>query len=311
MPPPPLKRSLTAARAYFESIPAPLRGGLWMAVAGVFFSVMTAMIRPAAETLHPFELVFFRNLFGVAFLAPWLFRKRINLLRSPNLKLHWLRATLFLSAMLCWFSAIPNIDLVDAVSLNFMAPIFATVLSARILREVVRVRRWTAILIGFSGTLVILRPGFESISTAAVLVLADAVIWAFALILVRVLARTEPPATIVAHMFAWVTPLSLVPALFVWTMPVGEVWLWILGMTLASTIGHLCATRALAIAETSAIMPFDYLRLLSFGVVGYVAFGEVPDRWTLVGAAIIAASTFYIGRREAKLARGGGGQRNP
>ena len=310
MPPPSIRR-LVEARAYFEAIPAPLRGGLWMAVAGVFFSIMTAMIRPAAESLHPFELVFFRNLLGVAFLAPWLFRQRINLLRSPNLKLHFLRATLFLSAMLCWFSAIPNIELVEAVSLNFTAPIFATVLSALILREVVRVRRWTAILIGFSGTLVILRPGFESISLAAILVLSDAIIWAFALILVRVLARTEPPATIVAHMFAWVTPLSLVPALFVWTTPAGAVWLWILGMAVASTIGHLCVTRALAVAETSAVMTFDYLRLLSFGVVGYVAFGEVPDSWTLAGAGIIAASTFYIGRREAKLARSEAGSRAP
>jgi drug/metabolite transporter (DMT)-like permease len=227
------------------------------------------------------------------------------------LKLHFLRAGLFRSAMLCWFSAIPYIDLVDAVSLSFTAPIFATVLSALILREVVRVRRWTAILIGFSGTLVIVRPGFESISLATVLVMADAVIWAFALILVRVLARTEPPATIVAHMFAWVTPLSLVPALFVWTTPSGAVWLWILGMAISSTIGHLCATRALAVAETSAVMPFDYLRLLSFGVIGYVAFSEVPDGWTLAGAAIIVASTFYIGRREAKLARGERGRRDP
>ncbi|MDA0704162.1 MAG: DMT family transporter [Proteobacteria bacterium] len=284
-------------------IPPTVRGGLLFIAAGTCFAVMTAMIRPLAEELHPFQIVFFRNILGVAFLAPWLLRARINLLGSPQLKVHMLRAVLFVIAMMCWYSAIPHIALIDASALVFTAPIYVTILSAVVLRERVRLRRWTAVAIGFSGMLIVLRPGFEAIPLAAVLVLGDALAWSVMVILARFLARSEPASAIVGHMFVWASCISLIPALFVWQWPSLEACLWLLALSGVSTIGHVCVTRALTIAEASAVMPFEYTQLVTIGVIGYLAFGEVPDDWTLVGAAVIIAAAIYIGQREAAAGR--------
>lgn len=286
-----------------QRIPAVIRGGLLFVAAGTCFALMTAMIRPVAEELHPFQIVFFRNALGVLFLTPWLVRARINLLGSPQIKLHLLRAVCFVVAMLCWYSAIPRIELVEAVALVFTAPIYVTILSALILRERVRARRCAAVAIGFAGMLIVLRPGYEAFSLAAGLVLVDAVAWSFMVILARFLSRTEPASAIVGHMFVWSSFMSLIPALFVWQWPSLEAWLWVLALSGISTIGHVCTTRALTIAEASAVMPFEYTQLVTIGLIGYVAFGEVPDDWTVVGAAVIVAAAIYIGQREAAAGR--------
>ncbi len=274
-----------------------------MAASAAAFSVMTALIRPAAAEMHPFQIVFFRNALGLVLLSPLIFRSGIGVLRTTRLPLHILRATCFLAAMLCWFSAIPHIALVDAITLNFTAPIFVTILAAVILRERVRIRRWTAVIVGFAGALVVLRPGFQDISPAAVLVLADALIWSVSAAIIRLLSRTDVATTIVAHMFIWVTPMSLIPALFVWQDPSWEAMGWVFGLAAASTFGHVAITRAFTLAEVSLLMPFDYTRLIFAVIVGFFVFNEVPDVWTLIGGAIIVVAALYIAQREAQVAR--------
>lgn len=283
---------------------APVRGALWMVLSCVCFSGMTAAIRPASEGLHSFEVVFFRNAFGVLMLAPMVLHAGLGTLRTANLKLHLFRALCFLGAMLCWFTAIKDgIPLADAIALNFLAPIFITIMAALVLRERVRARRWTAIAIGFAGALIILRPGIQEISLPAILVLADAAIWSVSAIVIRRLTKTDSSLTIVAHMFLWVTPVSLVLALFVWTGPSWTNLFWLFVMSLCSTMGHVALTRAFAAAEASVVIPFDYTRLVFGAALGYLAFGEVPDTWTILGAIVIIGSSLYIARREAKLAR--------
>ena len=260
---------------------------------------------PAAEEVHPFEIVFFRNLFGLLLLAPLIFRQGLGTLRTTKLRLHLLRAACFLGAMLCWFSAIPHVTLVDAISLNFTAPIFITILAAFILREQVRARRWAAVAFGFAGALIILRPGFQEFNIWLILVLGDAIIWSFAAIVIRILTRTDSPTIVVAHMFIWVTPASFVLALLVWRTPSVETLTVLFALSLASTIGHISMTRAFHAAEASVLVPFDYTRLVFGGLIGFLAFSEIPDWWTLFGAAVIIGSALYIAHREAVLARAG------
>ncbi|MGE0094942.1 MAG: DMT family transporter [Alphaproteobacteria bacterium] len=285
------------------ALPGPVRGALWMTLASGSFSVMTALIRPAAEEVHPFEIVFFRNLFGLILLSPLIFRQGLGALRTTRLRLHLLRAACFLGAMLCWFSAIPHVTLVDAISLNFTAPIFITILAALVLHEQVRARRWTAVAFGFAGAIVILRPGFQEFNFWLILVLGDATIWSIAAIVIRILTRTDSPTTIVAHMFMWVTPASFVLALFVWHTPSWHTLMVLFALSLASTIGHVAMTRAFQAAEASVLVPFDYTRLVFGGLIGFLAFGEIPDKWTLAGAAVIIGSALYIAHREGKLSR--------
>ena len=271
--------------------------------AGAIFTVMTILVRLAAADLHPIQIVFFRNLLGLLFLLPWLTRTEYRFWRSPNLKLHLLRTCLWLGAMTCWFTGVTLIPLTDAVALNFTAPLFATVLAALILGEVVRIRRWTAVCTGLAGALIVLRPGFAEIGLGQLLILLDAMLWSSAMIVIRLLGRTESTTTIVSYMFILVAPISLIPALFVWQWPDLTTWLWLVGLAATSTVGHFLMTRAFVVAEASAIMPFDFVRLLWFALAGYLAFGEVPDHWTLVGAVVIVGSAIYIGQREAQLAR--------
>ena len=295
--------NLAAIARAGAALPGPVRGALWMTLASCAFSIMTALIRPAAEEVHPFEIVFFRNLFGLILLSPLIFRQGLGALRTTKLKLHLMRAACFLGAMLCWFSAIPHVTLVDAISLNFTAPIFITILAALVLHEKVRTRRWTAVAFGFVGAIVILRPGFQEFNIWLILVLGDAIIWSIAAIVIRILTRTDSTTTIVAHMFMWVTPASLILALFVWRTPSLETLLILFALSLASTIGHVAMTRAFHAAEASALVPFDYTRLVFGGLIGFLVFNEVPDKWTLAGAAVIIGSALYIAHREGQIAR--------
>ncbi len=277
----------------------PLRGALWMVSSCVFFAVLIALIRHLSATLHPLEIVFFRNLFGMLVMLPWLARHGLGTLRTRRLPLYGLRAFFGLIAMVAWFIAISRMNLADAVALSFTAPLFATVVAVFLLREVVRLRRWTAVGVGFVGAMIILRPGLEAISPAAILVLVSAGAMALAMILVKVLSRTEPVGAIVFYMVLMLTPASLIPALFVWRTPGLDELFWLVCVGGAATLGHLCMVRAFSLADATAVLPFDFVRLPIVALIGYVVFGQTLDAWTGVGAAIIIASSVYIAHREA------------
>ena len=264
---------------------------------------MSSLIRPAAGEMHTFQIVFSRNVLAVLILGPWLLRGvELRVWRSPNRYLHAVRACLFFAAMSCWFTGIPLLPISEAVALNFCAPIIVTVLAAVFLGETIRARRFGAIGLGFAGVLVVLRPGFNDIGLGQMLILGDAVLWATAVIMIRVMARREPAHVIVSYMFLLVIPISAVPAVFVWVWPSPQGWLLLVGLALSSTVGHLCVTQALVRAEASAVMPFDYVRFIWFALMGWLLFDETVDIWILGGAAIIASSAIYILRREAQLA---------
>ena len=279
-----------------------VRGAAWMVGGAIFFAGMIGVIRHVSESLHPFEIVFFRNLFGLAFMAPWLIGTRLQGLRTTRLPLFALRAVISMSAMLCWFWSISHMPVTEAVALNFTSPLFTTILAVIFLGEVVRLRRWSATIIGFLGVLVILRPGLEVIHPAAITVLMAAVFMGGAKVCVKKLSATESNNAIVAYLGLMVTPMSLIPALFVWKWPDGEIWLWLILLGGLATGAQQCMVRGFRAAEASAVIPFDYARLPFTALVGWLAFGQVADIWTWVGAGIIAAAGIYIARREAKIA---------
>jgi drug/metabolite transporter (DMT)-like permease len=267
------------------------------------FALMMVLVRHVSATVHPFEAAFFRNLFGLAFMMPWLLRSGVNALATRRMGGHVMRALFGLSAMLCLFMALSLMPLAEVTALTFAAPLFATVGSALVLKERVRLRRWTATLVGFLGVMIILRPGMEVISPAALVALAAAALMAGAMVSVRSLARSEHPAAIVIYFGLLVTPMSLVLALFVWTTPTLELLFWFLLLGLAATAGQILMTRAFAAAEASAVMPFDFSRLIFVSLFGMMLFGEMPDGWTYVGAAIILAAAAYITHHESRAGR--------
>lgn len=290
----------------FRRLPVSLRAVLWMVLACFIFSILNALIRATSAYLHTFEVAFFRNLFGLVFMLPWLLRVGIGGLETGRLRLYFWRTVIGLASMLTWFAALAMLPFAQAVSLSFAAPLFATMLAGTLLGETVRARRWTATLIGFAGVIIIVRPDMAGISIGAALALVSALLSSVSVIVVKQLSRTESINAVVTYMVLLMTPMSLAPALFVWQWPPLEVWPFLVGMGLAGTLGHLCYVRSLQMAEASALMPYDYTRLLFAAVIGWIFFAEVPDLWTWVGAAVIVGAALYIAHREALLRRAEG-----
>ncbi len=180
---------------------------------------MVNLVRHLTATFDPLQVVFFRNLFGLLAMLPWLTRGGLGVLRTERLGLHVLRAAIGMAAMFLWFTTLSLMPLAEATALSFTAPLFTSVLAVVFLGEVMRVRRWTATLIGFLGAIVILRPGTEALDPVALLAVLTAAVWASSTILVKIMARTESAGAIVTYLTLFLTPLSLVPALFVWQTP--------------------------------------------------------------------------------------------
>ncbi len=289
--------------ARLSASPPVVQGALLMVGATLGFSMMAGLIRFASASLDPLQVVFFRNVFALMFMLPWLARAGLGGLRTERLGLHFARAALGLCAMASWFSAVALLPLAQAVALNFTVPLFATIAAALVLGEVVRLRRWSATIVGFLGVLVIVRPGFETVSPATGLPILAALFMAASATSIKALSRTEDPSAMVFYMNLFLTPMSLVPALFVWQWPDAATLAAVVGIGLLAAGSHQLMTRAFARADASAIVPFQYLRLPFTALIGFVAFAEVPDVWTWVGAAIIAGAAIYIAHREAAAQR--------
>ncbi len=292
-------------KKWWQTSSGTLKGAVWMILAGACFAGLGVTIRLSAADIDILEVIFFRNFFNLILMLPWLWHIGWVGLRTQRLGLHALRSINGLVAMFFWFTAVTMLPLAEATSLGFTAPLFATMGAALFLSEDVRLRRWVAVGAGFLGTLIILRPGIEIISPGAVLMIVGAVFVAISFLLVKVLSRTEPPNTMVLYMSLLLTPVSAVPLIWVWEMPHGLVWLWLLGVGASATCGHLCFTRAMASADASAVLPYEYVRLIFVAIIAFFLFGEVPDLWTWLGSVVIFGSGVYIANREAAAFKNG------
>jgi len=279
------------------------RAALLMLGSTVFFGLMAVSIKLAAETLHTFEIAFFRNFFGLVAALPLLLRHGPGLLRTTQLPRYFIRCLIGVLSMFCGFWAIGHLPLAQAVSLSYSTPLFVTIAAVWFLHEQVRARRWAAVVLGFIGVLVIVRPGSASFTAGSLVALSAAVLSGIVAIQIKQLSATEPADRIVLWTTMLWVPMSLGPALFVWEWPHGITWLWVASAGLLGTGGHMLWTRALKLGDVSALTPISFMQLPLVAVFGYVLFGEAVDRWTVLGAAIIFAANAYIAHREAQLSR--------
>ena len=273
------------------------------------FALMTGVIRHVSGELHPFEIAFFRSLFGLLFMLPWVARTGLGALGTRRLVLYVLRGLVSVVSLILWMLAVASLPIVDATALFFTSSLFATVLAVAVVGELVGARRWAATLLGFAGAVVILRPGAEALSPPALFALASAALAGGSITIVKLLARTEPPNAIVTYMTLMLTPLSLIPALFVWRTPDLATLGWLAVLGSVGSIGHMALARAMRAADSSAMMPFGYAQLPFAAILGWLAFAEVPTAWTWAGAALILLPTLYVARREARAAGAGSAPR--
>lgn len=287
------------------SAQAPLaRGIILIIISTVAFASMHTAIRYVSDELHPFQIAFFRNVFGLAFLLPLLMRSGFSELKTKRPGLHLLRGVVNIGAMLLFFYALSITPLATVTALGFLGPIFAAALSVLFLGEVFRVRRWAAIGVGFLGMLIILRPGLIALDVGALMVIASAFLWGIAMMIIKILGRTESSVAITAWMGILLGLFSLGPAIWVWRDPTIAGWFWLVFIGFWGSIAQVTLAQALKEAEPTAIMPFDFLRLVWATLLAMWLFAESPDTFTWIGAAVIFGAGIYIMRRERAAARG-------
>ncbi len=281
----------------------PMRAALLMLGSTMAFGLMAVAIRYATRYVPTQEVAFFRNAFGLLALLPMLLRPGHAPLKTQQLPRYFVRSAIGLGSMLCAFWALGHLPLAQAVSLSYSTPLFVTIAAVLWLGETVRIRRWAAVVVGFIGVLVIVRPGIAGFTAGSLVAVAAAVLSSLVAIQIKQLTRVDSADTVVLYTYVFWVPLSLVPALFVWVWPSGMAWLWLLATGVLGTVGQLLWTRALRLGEVSALTPISFLQLPLVTLLGWLLFNESVDRWTLIGAGIILAANAYIAHREAVLSR--------
>ncbi len=288
---------------FWAAIPPPVRGALWMIFANVFFTMMNTLVRELSEGYGLFQLLFVRSLFGLVFVLLMVWPAGIRSLKTRRPGLQVFRGMLGFAAMFMWFFAVSNMPLAQATAINFSAPVFAAVLIAVFLGERMRVRRWTATGLGFVGMLIVLRPGFADFTLAIGAALCASMLMAVGATVVKVVARTDHPNSVVLYVPLFLSVFSFVPAILNWTPPTGTDLAVMAALGLVGTLAHHCWVRAFAVTEATAVLPYDFVRLPMMALAGYALYAEVPDIWTWIGATVILASSVYMAHRESRAHR--------
>ncbi len=302
MAPPPAteSRAATAARPHASR---PARGIFWMGTSAFASSSMNGMIREASADIHAFEVAFFRNVFGFLALLPMLLNSGVKAtMRTSRPLLHACRGVLNAVAMLSFFYAVTVTPLSTVAALGFTAPLFAAVLAIPILGERPGWRRWAALAVGFLGALVIVRPGFHEVSLGMLMVLLSSAAWAGALIVIKILARTDSSLTITIYAALFLTPITLAAALLVWSAPAPLTWLLLVGIGIFGSLTQWSIAQAFHEADATVVLPLDFTKLLWASLIGYLFFAEIPDPLTLLGGCIILSSVVYVTYRERRQA---------
>lgn len=280
--------------------PGNLRGLLWMFLSTIGFSISHLLVRFVSPEIHSFQSVFFRALFGVLVVSPWLLRYGFAPLKTSRLPLHLLRACLSVTSLACFYYALTTIPLAKATVIGFMAPILVTVLVVVVLKEQASPRAWMALLLGAAGMLVMLRPGMIHLDFGTLVMLISTMIFSCNLLVIKMLTRTESSIAITGYVALLLIPLSLPLAIPVWRWPDLEQFSWLTLMGVSNAVSLILFTQAMKEAATSVVIPLDFLRLLWIAVLAYAVFGEVPDAFTWIGGVMIFSGVLLVAAKERR-----------
>lgn len=286
----------------------PLLGAFYMAISAALFACLNALVKQASIMgFDALQIAFLRSFFAALAMAPYLLgpvmREGIGYLKPNRPGLMFFRGATSTCGVILWMTAVTMLPLAEVTAISFTAPLMATIGSALILKEVVRLRRWTAILVGFAGVLIILRPGMVPMEVGFIWAIAAAGFMAMAVIIIKTLTRTDTPERIVFWTNVWLTLGTLIPALWIWAPMTWEMWVIGIAMGVIGAVSHIFLTKSFSLADASIVLPLDYARLPFVAIIGYFAFGQTSDLTTWIGAAIIAGSAIYIAQREHQLSK--------
>ena len=284
----------------FNKSPGTLRGMALMLFSGLCIAVMSACVRHVSGEVHPTVIGFFRTLFGLLAFVPFLLRSGLEPLKTRRVGLHAVRGALNVIGMLTYYMAVSLVPLAKVTALSFSAPLFATVLALIVLGETIRARRVTALIVGYLGTLIILRPGLVALDAGSLYALASAAAWGLGMIVIKVLSRSESSLTITLYMTLVAMPLTLIAAVPVWQTPTLNQAAWLAAIGALASLGNLTVAQAFKEADLTAILPLDFTKLIWASGIGYLSFAEEPSPWTWFGGTIIFSAATYIAFRERR-----------
>ena len=271
---------------------ATVKGALWMLGSLTSLALMAIGGRELAGHLTTFQIMFWRSLISFLIIAALLTHFGWGQVRTGAFRVHAIRNVFHFGAQFGWFYAIGVIPLVEVFALEFTSPIWLAVLAAIILKERLTPVRILAVLLGFVGVMVILRPGMSAISIGSLAALGAAFGYATTHVTTRFLALRDPPLAILFYMTAIQVPLGLFPALAGWRWPGGAEWFWLAALGTASMTAHYTLTRAMQLVEATVAAPMNFLRLPLIAAVGYVFYAEKLELWVGLGAVLICSGIF-------------------
>lgn len=276
---------------------------LLMATSTLFLATMQALVRHLGQNVHSFQITLVSAVVGLVILAILSKLNKQHPYRSKRIRLLLFRGSLVAIANLLFFFGLTLTPLVEATSLSFVGIFFAVIISVAVLREIMYFHRWVSVIAALFGIIAILRPGYIEASLGAYLILLSSLVWGLALVVAKVLARTETPIVILTWSLMVTVVVSAICAIPVW-MPVTllqSAELILIGI--CWTIGHLGMTKSLKMYDASVVLPVNCTRLVWAAIIGILAFQEIPDLWTVFGSVLIVFGIIYLSRSEARNLR--------
>lgn len=289
----PMSQNKSWLATRLSGVPSPILGMANMLVSASTISGINGFVVHLSHSMHVFEIAFFRQLFGFIFMSAVFLRGGLRPLYTRRIGLHIVRSVLNVIAMLAFFYGLTLEPLAKVVSLSLTAPLFATVGAVLLLGERMTRHRWIALLVGLSGALIILRPGIQEVSLGALMILCSNTAWAVALVVIKVLSRTETSVTIALYATVLQAPVALAFALFFWTVPNLEQVMLLVIIGVGGTFAQICLGEAFRLADATLVLPVDFTKLFWASLIGYLVFDQVPEIWIWPGAFVVFLAVFY------------------
>ena len=274
-----------------------------MVAGGLLFVAVTVLVRYLGTDMPAVQAAFIRYAIGLVLVLPLLWRMRWRGIRSGSFKLYFYRGIVHGAGVMLWFFAMARISLAEVTAIGFSTPVFTALGAILIFHEKVRLRRMLAIFAGFVGTLVILRPGFQTIEAGSLAQLIAAFCFAGSFLFAKRMTRSENSGDILVMLTIFCTLALLPGAIYYWREPTWTEVGWLALVAVFATTGHYALTRAIAHAPLTVTQPLSFLQLVWAIIFGYWLFDEVPDTWVIAGALMIVGAISYLTHREAVAAR--------
>ncbi len=267
----------------------------------LFATLMLTFLKLAQDEVNVYVAGFLRFLFGLIVILPYILKTNFTVFKTTHFKKHFIRSALNLPAMLLFFSTLIMLPIEKVTAISFIVPFIVTILAVMFLGEKIYIYRTLALILGFIGMLIILRPGFIDISIGVYMALLSSFLWSVVIVITKKISKDDSSITILSYQSLFMTIFSFFIVIFFWQMPSLKTFGYLFLAGVSGTVLHLTLNHAYKLVDVSMTQPYTFLSLVFASVIGYFVFNEVPDLFTWLGAGVIFIGVLIISYREMKL----------